>query len=87
MTKNKEQTVPKWFKGRIYKYGETVENQISGASYDLNPLELSIYDYTMGLNTIMWSGKPHSKKIISEFQKCIRWFQNNNVEAYYVLLD
>lgn len=85
--KDQEQAVPKWFKGKVYTEGETVQNTISGASYYLNPLELSIYDYTVVLNTIMWSGKAHSKKIITDFHKCINWFQKNNIEAYYTLLD
>ena len=85
--KDKKQAVPKWFKFDVYDEGGTVQNTISGATHYLNPLELSIYDYTMGLNTVMWSGKPHSKKIITDFHKCINWFRKNNIEAYYTLLD
>ena len=43
--KTKEQKMPKWFKGMIYDQGEKVTNSFSGDSYELNGLELSIYDY------------------------------------------
>ena len=46
--KTKEQTIPKWFKGMIYDEGEKVTNSFSGDSYELNGLELSIYDFIMG---------------------------------------
>ncbi len=46
--KTKEQTVPKWFKGIIYDRGEVVTNKFSGEEYELNGLELSIYDFIIG---------------------------------------
>lgn len=88
MTKIKEQVVPKWFKGMIYDKGETVTNPFSGAEYELNGIELSIYDFIMGSQYVMEvAPKTVTSKQISEFQKALTWFRKNNVEAYMVLLD
>ena len=46
--KTKKQTIPKWFKGSIYEQGETVINPFSKEEYELNGLELSMYDFIMG---------------------------------------
>ena len=42
--KTKKQKLPKWFDGTIYNKGEEVINPFSGDSYELNNLELSMYD-------------------------------------------
>ena len=47
MTETK-QKLPKWFKGQIYAEGSIVENPFSKEEYELNALELSIYDFIMG---------------------------------------
>ena len=86
--KTKEQKMPKWFKGMIYDQGEEVTNSFSGDSYELNGLELSIYDYIMGSQYIFEvAPKTVTQKQISEFQKALTWFRVNNSEAYMVLLD
>ena len=86
--KTKEQKVPKWFQGMIYDQGEEVTNSFSGDSYELNGLELSIYDYIMGSQYIFEvAPKTVTQKQISEFQKALTWFRVNNSEAYMVLLD
>jgi len=86
--KTKEQKVPKWFKGMIYEEGEKVTNNFSGDSYELNGLELSIYDFIMGSQYVFaMDPKSVTQKQISEFQKALRWFGVNNSEAYMVLLD
>ena len=86
--KTKEQKVPKWFQGMIYEDGEKVTNSFSGDSYELNGLELSIYDYIMGSNYIFEvAPKTVTEKQINEFQKALTWFRVNNSEAYMVLLD
>ena len=46
--KTKTQKLPKWFNGTIYEEGETVTNPFSGESYELNNLELSMYDFIIG---------------------------------------
>ena len=87
-TKKKSQQKPKWFKGAIYPKGEEVRNPFSNETYELNGLELSIYDFIMGCN-LVFEQMPNTMttKRINEFQKALTWFRVNNPEAYYVLLD
>ena len=86
--KTKEQTIPKWFKGMIYDKGELVTNPFSGDSYELNAIELSMYDFIMGSQYVMEvAPKTVTRKQISEFHKALSWFRSNNSEAYMVLLD
>lgn len=87
-TKKKTQSVPKWFTGMIYENGETVTNPFSGETYDLNGVELSMYDFIMGSQYVMEvAPKTVTSKQINEFHKALRWFQQNNINAYMVLLD
>ena len=86
--KKKQQTLPKWFKGMIYKEGDTVTNPFSGESYELTGVELSLYDFIIGCQ-MMFDTQPSimTSKRVDEFQKALMWFRKNNPEAYYVLLD
>ena len=85
---NIKQSVPKWFNGMIYSEGETVTNPFSGETYELNGIELSMYDFIIGSQYIMEvAPKTVTSKQINEFHKALRWFQKNNIEAYMVLLD
>ena len=87
-SKTKKQQKPKWFEGDIYTKGNTVRNPFSGQSYELNGLELSIYDFIIGCQMIFESMPTGiTNKRINEFQKALTWFRMNNPEAYYVLLD
>ena len=75
-TKTKEQVIPKWFQGMIYDKGETVTNPFSGEQYDLNGVELSMYDFIMGSQYVMEvAPKTVTSKQINEFHKALRWFQ------------
>jgi len=86
--KKKQQTLPKWFKGMIYKEGDTVTNPFSGESYELTGVELSLYDFIIGCQMVFDSvPNTMTSKRIDEFQKALMWFRQNNPEAYYVLLD
>jgi riboflavin synthase alpha subunit len=86
--KTKEQTIPKWFKGMIYDKGESVTNPSSGDSYELNGVELSMYDFIMGSQYVMEvAPKTVTEKQINEFHKALSWFLKNNSDAYMVLLD
>jgi hypothetical protein len=86
--KTKEQTVPKWFKGMIYDKGELVTNPFSGDSYELNAVELSMYDFIMGSQYVMEvAPKTVTEKQINEFHKALSWFRKNNSNAYMTLLD
>ncbi len=88
MTKIKEQTIPKWFKGMIYDNGETVVNPFSGEEYKLNGIELSMYDFIMGSQYVFEvAPKTVTTKQINDFHKALNWFRKNNVEAYMILLD
>jgi hypothetical protein len=85
-TKTKEQTQPKWFQGQIYSEGGEVRNPFSGETYELNGLELSLYDYIMG-SQMVFSQFEATREQITDFDKALRWFRVNNPEAYMVLLD
>jgi hypothetical protein len=85
-TKTKTQKQPKWFQGQIYSEGGEVRNPFSGETYELNGLELSLYDYIMG-SQMVFSQFEATKKQITDFDKALRWFRVNNPEAYMVLLD
>jgi len=86
--KTKEQTIPKWFKGMIYDKGELVTNPFSGDSYELNGVELSMYDFIMGSQYVFEvAPKTVTEKQISEFHKALSWFRKNNSKAYMALLD
>ena len=92
--KKKKQVIPKWFNGAVYQEGTTVQNPFSGESYELNALELSIYDFIMGANIVLEKAydrqeKPNKKlqKITKDLYKGLDWFRSNNAEAYMVLLD
>ena len=86
--KTKKQTVPKWFKGMIYDKGELVTNPFSGDSYELNGVELSMYDFIMGSQYVMEvAPKTVTEKQINEFHKALSWFRKNNSDAYMILLD
>ena len=84
MKKNK-QTIPKWFNGVVYQEGAEVTNPYSGESIELNAVELSMYDLTMGASFVAEMGK--SEKAIKLLQKSLRWFMKHNAKAYVVLLD
>ena len=91
-TKIKEQKLPKWFDGELYKEGATVQNRFSGEEYELNAMELSMYDFVMG-STVMcemgvdaWGFTP-DKKLVENLRKGLDWFRTYNAKAYMVLLD
>jgi len=91
--KSKIQKLPKWFNGTIYEEGETVTNPFSGESYELNNLELSMYDFIMGAQMTFavhqerQPNKPISENLIKDFEKGLYWFRTNNAKGYMILLD
>ena len=86
MSKTKEQPIPKWFSGQIYDKGGIVQNRFGGAEIELNNIELSMYDLTMGASIIveMGGGGPG---IIKDLRRGLDWFRTHSPEAYMVLLD
>ena len=87
MSKTKEkQPIPKWFNGEIYDEGAVVTNPFSGDEYELNNIELSMYDFIIGASNAAELGMHHDKLII-DLRKGLDWFKQHNAKAYMVLLD
>ena len=82
--KTKEQKLPKWFNGTIYKEGAVVQNRFGGGEIELNNIELSMYDFVMGASMIAEMGLDTD---IVNLRKGLDWFRKHNPEAYMVLLD
>jgi len=85
MTETK-QKLPEWFNGELYDEGAEVRNRFSGDKCQLNNIELSMYDFIVGTQLCFEMGM-QSEKMISDFQKGLRWFRKHNAEAYMILLD
>ena len=83
----KEQTLPKWFNGTLYKKGNTVQNRFSGDKYKLNAMELSMYDFVMGASVMCEMGIFNTPHHVKQLRQGLDWFRKNNAEAYIVLLD
>ena len=84
--KTTKQPLPKWFNGTIYKEGNTVRNRFSGEEYELNNIELSMYDFIMGA-TMCYEMGMHHDSLVTELRKGLDWFRKHNAKAYMVLLD
>jgi hypothetical protein len=82
----KEQKLPEWFEAEVYKEGKTVENRFTGEEYELNNIELSIYDFTIGASLMSEMGI-NSPDIIKDIKRGLDWFRENNNEAYKTLLE
>ena len=86
-TKTTKQKLPKWFNGELYKEGATVRNRFSGEEYELNNVELSMYDFIIGSTMVMEMAGGYKHTDVNELRKGLDWFRMNNAEAYMVLLD
>jgi len=78
--------LPSWFKGELYDEGGKVRNRFSGEEYELNNIELSMYDFVMGATIIMEMGM-NNPSSVKELKKGLDWFRETNPEAYKILLD
>ena len=76
--------LPSWFNGELYEEGGTVQNRFSGEEYELNNVELSMYDLVMGASILSETGNDWAAK---DLRRGLDWFRKNNSEAYMVLLD
>ena len=88
-TKTKQQ-LPSWFHGELYKEGDTVRNRFSGEEYELNNVELSMYDFIIGSTIAMDIGIFNTEdrtQAVDELHKGLDWFKKHNVKAYMILLD
>tara|TARA_R100000781_G_scaffold36348_1_gene25742 strand:+ start:577 stop:831 length:255 start_codon:yes stop_codon:yes gene_type:complete len=83
----KKQELPKWFHGELYEEGDTVRNRFSGEEYELNAMELSMYDFIIGSTMVMEMSGGWQHTDVKELRKGLDWFRQNNTEAYMVLLD
>ena len=80
--------LPKWFKGMCYNEGAVVTNPFSGEEYELNNVELSMYDFIIGSQMVFeMAPQTVTEQKVRDFQKCLAWFRTHNAEAYMVLLD
>ena len=82
-----KQELPKWFKGELYKEGATVRNRFSGEEYELNNVELSMYDFVIGSIMVLEMGGGYKHTDVSLLRKGLDWFRKQNTEAYIILLD
>ena len=88
MSTKTKQKLPKWFKGALYNEGEVVKNIFTGEEYELTNVELSLYDFIMGCNTVFAKAPNRiNDEMIKDFDLALTWFRVNNPEAYMVLLD
>ena len=86
MSKNNK--LPAWFKGECYTHGDTVKNPFSGYNYELDNVELSMYDFIIGTQLVMeMTPKAITPEAVKDFQKGLDWFRSKNAKAYMVLLD
>jgi hypothetical protein len=85
-TKTKSK-LPSWFNGELYEEGGTVQNRFSGEEYELNNIELSMYDFVIGASICVEMGIFNTPNHVQELRKGLDWFRKNNPEAYMVLLD
>ena len=83
----KKQKLPKWFNGELYKEGGTVQNRFSGEEYELNAMELSMYDFVMGSTIVLEMTGGYKHTDVSLLRKGLDWFRTHNAKAYMVLLD
>ena len=86
-TKTIKQQLPKWFRGELYEEGATVRNRFSGEEYELNAMELSMYDFVIGSTIVLEMTDGYKHTDVNELRKGLDWFRQNNSEAYMVLLD
>ena len=87
MSTKTKQKLPKWFNGECYTHGATVQNRFSGEEYELNNIELSMYDFVIGSTIVLEMAGGHRHTDVSELRKGLDWFRKTNPEAYMVLLD
>jgi len=83
-----KKNLPKWFKGQLYDKGDTVKNPFSGEVYELDNVELSMYDFIVGSQYVMeMMPNTVTPDKVRDFQKGLDWFRKNNASAYMALLD
>ena len=71
---------------------EVATNPYSGVEVTLNPVEIAVYDCLMGsYNAHLQAGESGqikiAKELYSDYYKGKDWFIENNVDAYFKLID
>ena len=87
MSTKTKQELPKWFNGELYEDGATVQNRFSGEEYELNNIELSMYDFVIGSTIVLEMAGGYKHTDVSLLRKGLDWFRKNNPQAYMILLD
>ena len=87
MSSTTKQKLPKWFNGELYEEGATVRNRFSGEEYELNAMELSMYDFVIGSTIVLEMAGGYKHTDVSLLRKGLDWFRKHNAKAYMVLLD
>ena len=82
-----KQQLPKWFNGELYEEGATVRNRFSGEEYELNAMELSMYDFVIGSTIVLEMAGGYKHTDVSLLRKGLDWFRKHNAKAYMILLD
>ena len=85
--KETKQKLPKWFNGELYEEGGTVRNRFSGEEYELNNIELSMYDFIIGSTIVLEMPGGYKHTDVTDLRKGLDWFRIHNPKAYMVLLD
>ena len=83
----KKQELPKWFRGELYDKGDTVRNRFSGEEYELNAMELSMYDFIIGSTIVLEMAGGYKHTDVGELRKGLDWFRKHEPNAYMILLD
>ena len=83
--RQQEQNLPNWFQGNLYSTGDKVRNQLTGDSFWLTNVELSLYDYYQGLKYLM-DVRGYDPEFAADVVKLERWFLQNNRNAYQALI-
>jgi hypothetical protein len=80
--------LPDWYKGHLNDKGDICKNPFSGKKYELNNIELSMYEYIIGTQILMEMQPENITQVnVDDLQRGLDWFKENNLEAYRVLLD
>ena len=77
--------LPKWFEGELYEEGATVKNRFSGEEYELNAMELSMYDFVIGATIVAEMGMFNESQDVKDLKKGLEWFRKNNNKANMTL--